>query len=59
MNFNVLTGKYTIITFEDYISIALNAKRVVGIYPEIKNPTFINQHVSISNLYSKISNLVL
>ncbi|KAB1206795.1 Ninja-family protein AFP2 [Morella rubra] len=38
-------GKYTIITFEDYISIALNAKRVVGIYPEIKNPTFINQHI--------------
>ena len=26
--------------------IALDAKRVVGIYPEIKNPVFINQRVS-------------
>ncbi|XP_022137517.1 glycerophosphodiester phosphodiesterase GDPD6 [Momordica charantia] len=38
-------GKYSIITFEDYIAIALNAPRVVGIYPEIKNPVFINQRV--------------
>jgi hypothetical protein len=41
-------GKFTIITFEEYISIALDATRVVGIYPEIKNPVFINQYVSIS-----------
>lgn len=40
------SGKYSIITFEDYIAIALNAPRVVGIYPEIKNPVFINQRVS-------------
>ncbi|RXH96447.1 hypothetical protein DVH24_008951 [Malus domestica] len=39
------TGKYPIITFEEYISIALDAPRVVGIYPEIKNPVLINQHV--------------
>lgn len=38
-------GKYKIITFEEYISIALDAPRVVGIYPEIKNPVLINQHV--------------
>ncbi|KDP31354.1 hypothetical protein JCGZ_11730 [Jatropha curcas] len=38
-------GKFPIITFEEYISIALDAPRVVGIYPEIKNPVFINQHV--------------
>ncbi|XP_031248234.1 glycerophosphodiester phosphodiesterase GDPD6-like [Pistacia vera] len=38
-------GKFSIITFEEYISIALDAPRVVGIYPEIKNPVFINQHV--------------
>ncbi|XP_042498252.1 glycerophosphodiester phosphodiesterase GDPD6 isoform X2 [Macadamia integrifolia] len=38
-------GKFSIITFEEYISIALDAKRVVGIYPEIKNPVLINQHV--------------
>ncbi|KAM1789279.1 hypothetical protein ACFX11_039450 [Malus domestica] len=38
-------GKYPIITFEEYISIALDAPRVVGIYPEIKNPVLINQHV--------------
>ena len=43
-----LTSKILkIITFEEYISIALDAPRVVGIYPEIKNPVFINQRVSI------------
>ncbi|KAL8457612.1 hypothetical protein ACS0TY_034657 [Phlomoides rotata] len=38
-------GKFSISTFEEFISIALDAPRVVGIYPEIKNPVFINQHV--------------
>lgn len=38
-------GKYSIITFEEFISIALDASRIVGIYPEIKNPVLINQHV--------------
>ncbi|KAJ3696184.1 hypothetical protein LUZ60_001561 [Juncus effusus] len=33
-------GKFTIITFEEYISIALDAKRIVGIYPEIKKSSF-------------------
>ncbi|KAL8150630.1 hypothetical protein V2J09_020438 [Rumex salicifolius] len=42
-------GKFPIITFKDFISIALNASRVVGIYPEIKNPFFINQHVKWPN----------
>ncbi|KAI4340151.1 hypothetical protein MLD38_025016 [Melastoma candidum] len=42
-------GKFSIITFEEYIMIALNAKRVVGIYPEIKNPVFINERVKWSN----------
>ncbi|XP_066386354.1 glycerophosphodiester phosphodiesterase GDPD6-like [Miscanthus floridulus] len=41
-------GKYQIITFEEYILIALYADRIVGIYPEIKNPIFINQHVKWS-----------
>ncbi|KAK4487580.1 hypothetical protein RD792_005771 [Penstemon davidsonii] len=41
-------GKYSIITFEEFISIALDAPRVVGIYPEIKNPMLINQHVKWS-----------
>ncbi|CAK9163512.1 unnamed protein product [Ilex paraguariensis] len=41
-------GKFSIITFEEYISIALGAPRVVGIYPEMKNPVFINQHVKWS-----------
>lgn len=40
------SGKFPIITFEEFISIALDAPRVVGIYPEIKNPVFINQRVS-------------
>lgn len=39
-------GKYQIITFDEYILIALYADRVVGIYPELKNPIFINEHVS-------------
>eukprot|EP00262_Sarcandra_glabra_P002533 TRINITY_DN12924_c0_g1_i1.p1 TRINITY_DN12924_c0_g1~~TRINITY_DN12924_c0_g1_i1.p1 ORF type:complete len:420 (+),score=61.52 TRINITY_DN12924_c0_g1_i1:80-1261(+) len=38
-------GRFSIITFKEYIEIALDAPRVVGIYPEIKNPVFINQHV--------------
>ncbi|KAH8939278.1 hypothetical protein BDL97_15G029600 [Sphagnum fallax] len=39
-------GKYKVITFEEYIEIALSTTdRIVGIYPEIKNPVFINQHV--------------
>ncbi|KAA8541042.1 hypothetical protein F0562_025005 [Nyssa sinensis] len=41
-------GKFSIITFEEFISIALDAPRVVGIYPEIKNPVFVNQHVKWS-----------
>lgn len=39
-------GKFSIITFEEFISIALDADRIVGIYPEMKNPVFINQRVS-------------
>ncbi|XP_047160421.1 glycerophosphodiester phosphodiesterase GDPD6-like isoform X1 [Vigna umbellata] len=42
-------GKFQIITFEEFINIALDAPRVVGIYPEIKNPVFINQHVKWSD----------
>ncbi|XP_010537396.1 PREDICTED: glycerophosphodiester phosphodiesterase GDPD6 [Tarenaya hassleriana] len=38
-------GKFPIITFEEFIAIALDAPRVVGIYPEIKNPVFINQRI--------------
>ncbi|KAL0865702.1 hypothetical protein Bca101_044820 [Brassica carinata] len=38
-------GKYPIITFEEFITIARDAPRVVGIYPEIKNPVLMNQHV--------------
>ncbi|MTV29358.1 glycerophosphodiester phosphodiesterase, partial [Nitriliruptoraceae bacterium ZYF776] len=41
-------GKYPIITFEEYIQIAIDAPRVVGIYPEIKNPILMNQHVKWS-----------
>lgn len=42
-------GKFSIITFEEFIDIALDAPRIVGIYPEIKNPVFINQHVKWSH----------
>ncbi|KAH9603043.1 hypothetical protein KSS87_004374 [Heliosperma pusillum] len=42
-------GKFKIISFEEYIKIALDAPRVVGIYPEIKDPVFINKHVKWSN----------
>ncbi|KAI4977666.1 hypothetical protein ZWY2020_014220 [Hordeum vulgare] len=44
----VKQGKYNILTFDEFILIALHADRVVGIYPEIKNPIFINQHVKWS-----------
>ncbi|CAF2061195.1 unnamed protein product [Brassica napus] len=37
--------KYPIITFEEFITIARDAPRVVSIYPEIKNSVLINQHV--------------
>jgi glycerophosphoryl diester phosphodiesterase len=42
----VPAGKYRIILFEEYIQIALTADRIVGIYPECKNPVHINAHVS-------------
>ncbi|KAG0622915.1 hypothetical protein M758_3G133500 [Ceratodon purpureus] len=37
--------KFQIVTFEEFISIALNSERIVGIYPEIKSPVFVNKHV--------------
>jgi len=58
MFFYWITGKYQIITFEEYILIALYAYRIVGIYPEIKNPVFINQHVSISCMTNSKENLL-
>ncbi|WJX95602.1 Glycerophosphodiester phosphodiesterase domain-containing protein 5 [Trifolium repens] len=42
-------GKFQIPTFEEFINIALDAPRVVGIYPEIKNPVLINQYVKWSD----------
>ncbi|KAJ8452258.1 hypothetical protein Cgig2_006063 [Carnegiea gigantea] len=42
-------GKLPIITFEEFIAIALAAPRVIGIYPEIKNPVFVNKHVKWPN----------
>jgi hypothetical protein len=47
---NYIAGKYKIITFDEFILIALYAERVVGIYPEIKSPIFINQYVGDFNL---------
>ena len=44
--YSLYAGKFPIITFEEYIDIALDAPSVVGIYPEIKDPIFINKHVS-------------
>ncbi|EFJ09234.1 hypothetical protein SELMODRAFT_130410 [Selaginella moellendorffii] len=38
-------GLFEIPTFEEYIAVALEADRVVGIDPEIKSPFFINKHV--------------
>ncbi|KAG6543996.1 hypothetical protein Mapa_014620 [Marchantia paleacea] len=42
---NSYDDKFDIITFEEFIAVALNSPRIVGIYPEIKNPVFINEHV--------------
>ncbi|XP_051126928.1 glycerophosphodiester phosphodiesterase GDPD5-like isoform X4 [Andrographis paniculata] len=39
-------GMFSILTFDEFIQIALDAPRIVGIYPEIKSPVFINQRVS-------------
>jgi glycerophosphoryl diester phosphodiesterase len=41
--------KFQVATFEEFIAIALNAERVVGIYPEIKSPVFVNKHVKWPN----------
>ncbi|KAL5197919.1 hypothetical protein ABZP36_001431 [Zizania latifolia] len=38
-------GESPNITFDEFIDIALSAERVVGIYPEMKNPVFINKQV--------------
>ena len=54
----MISGKYPIISFEHFIEIALNASRVVGIYPELKNPVFIKEHVNhliLSLLHSNIN----
>uniref|UniRef100_A0A0D9X175 glycerophosphodiester phosphodiesterase n=1 Tax=Leersia perrieri TaxID=77586 RepID=A0A0D9X175_9ORYZ len=34
-----------IITFDEFITIAQTANRIIGIYPEMKNPVFINKQV--------------
>lgn len=46
-----IAGKYPIITFEEFIIIAREAPRVVGIYPEIKNPVLMNQYVSCMSIF--------
>lgn len=48
-------GKFGIITFDEFIQIALTADRIVGIYPECKNPVFINQQVSLQSLPSHLN----
>jgi len=35
-------GLFQMITFEEYMQIALSADRTVGIYPELKHPTWFN-----------------
>ncbi|KAJ0986243.1 hypothetical protein J5N97_004599 [Dioscorea zingiberensis] len=47
-------GKYSIITYEEFIAIALDAIRIVEIYPEIKNLVHINQHEIVS-IYPALS----
>ena len=51
-------GKYQVLTFEEYIAIALNANRVVGIYPEIKSPVFVNRHVSLLATHMNFTSLI-
>uniref|UniRef100_J3MMQ8 glycerophosphodiester phosphodiesterase n=1 Tax=Oryza brachyantha TaxID=4533 RepID=J3MMQ8_ORYBR len=38
-------GESRIITFDEFIDIAVSAERVVGIDPEMKNPVFVNKQV--------------
>jgi glycerophosphoryl diester phosphodiesterase len=40
-------GKFQVATFEEFIEIGLNAERIVGIYPEIKSPVFVNKHTFV------------
>lgn len=39
-----MNGKYKIATFEEYLQIAKSANRTVGIYPELKEPAWLNKH---------------
>ena len=41
-----VAGEFQIITFDEYILIALTAERVVDIHPDIQHPVFVNQHVA-------------
>lgn len=45
-------GLYEIATFDEYVKVAKSAKRTVGIYPEIKDPAFVNTHPHMKGMPS-------
>ncbi len=52
-------GQLQIASFEEYIEVAQNAPRPVGIYPETKNPDFVNNLDFIRSSNTSIEKLVV
>jgi glycerophosphoryl diester phosphodiesterase len=50
-------GKFQVATFDEHVQVAKNAGRIVGIYPEIKDPKFLNRLPILNN--TRIEDLVL
>ena len=52
-------GQYQIVTMNEYIQIAKNAGRPVGIYPEIKQPRVMNRLPFLRDLGKRLEDFVL
>ncbi|XP_078349890.1 uncharacterized protein LOC144634733 [Oculina patagonica] len=52
-------GMYTIPTLEEYIQVAKSADRTVGIYPEIKNPEWVNSLDILRNANTTFEDLLV
>ena len=54
-----LNGLYEISTFEEYIKVAKDAGRPVGIYPETKQPTWVNEMENMKNANTTFEKLLV
>ncbi|KAL6756850.1 glycerophosphoryl diester phosphodiesterase family protein [Haematococcus lacustris] len=52
-------GHFQVVTLEEYLQIALNAPRTVGIYPENKHPTFHNRRPEVLAANTTIQDIML